>query len=59
MNRIGKTYTLKNGYGVCKASLYDGIETQYFWVVIAPDNTIKCGNIGSYEKAYTIAKSLG
>lgn len=58
MERVSKTYILRNGYRIAKCKLYDGYEMQYFWSIFNPDNTIHSGNYQSYEKAYEIAKNL-
>lgn len=58
MEKVGKTYRLKNGYGIAKCRLYDGYTMQYFWGIFKPDNTIHSGNYQSYEKAYEVAKDL-
>ena len=55
MERVGKTYTLKNGYKIAKCRCYDGFEMQYFFTVFTPDESDYRGNIGSWERAYELA----
>ena len=57
MNRVGKTYVLKNGYSICKCECYDGYNMQYFWTIWRPDSSHYM-NCGSYDEAYELASHL-
>ena len=52
-----KTYTLKNGYSLCKGECYDGYQTRTFWQIWTPDGHLYM-NCGSYKEAYEIASHL-
>ena len=58
MELIGRMYRLRNGYSVCKAKLYNGFTTEYFWTVWNSKGELYGGNFQSYEEAYAVAKSF-
>lgn len=57
MNRVGRLYKLKNGYGVSKCECYDGYNMQYFWAIFTPSGE-HYKNCKSYEEAYLLASKL-
>lgn len=57
MNRVGKSYRLRNGYEISKCECYNGYQNTYFWCVFAPNGDFY-KNCGSYEEAYKCASSL-
>jgi len=55
MERVGKTYTLKNGYKIARCRCYDGFKMQYFFTVFTPDESNYRGCIDSWDRAYELA----
>lgn len=54
---VGKRYRLKNGYTFCRCRVYDGYNTQYFYMMCKPDGRFD-RKVKSYEQALELSKTL-
>ena len=57
MNRMRKTYTLKNGYSISKGEIYDGYQMQTRWCIYSPSGALYMSCV-SYQEAYELASHL-